>query len=377
MKIKSKPISYLIVILSFILAGCSPAGTATAPAVPQTGNTAYPAPTGTTSSAPSARRTLTVMTHDSFAASDKVIKAFEDANNVTLKFIKAGDAGTALNKAILSKNNPLADVFYGVDNTYLSRALKEGIYDPYHSPELASIPDQYKLDPTDNALPVDHANVCLVYDKAYLKSKGINPPTTLEDLAKPEYKSLLVVENPATSSPGLAFLLTTIAHFGENNYLDYWKSLKANDIKIDDGWETAFYTDFSGASGHGLRPIVVSYDSDPVFEIIGTNNPPPEPTIGAVVTDSTCFQQIEFVGILKGTPNRDLAEKWVDYMLSTTFQEDMPQQMYVFPVNSKAKLDPVFAKYLVEPQKTADISPAEIATNRDAWLQAWTNAILR
>ncbi len=320
-------------------------------------------------------RTLTVMTHDSFAASEGVIKAFEAQYNVKVEFLKAGDVGTALNKAILSKDNPLADVFYGVDNTFLSRALDEGIFEPYNSPLLAVIPDQYKLDPQNRALPVDYGDVCLNYDKAYFANKGFKPPETLEDLTKPEYKSLLVVENPATSSPGLAFLLTTIGHFSENGYLDYWKKLVANDVRVDNDWNTAYYTDFSRSGG--TRPIVVSYGSSPPFEIIESKTPLSEPPTAAIVTDDTCFRQVEFVGILKGTQNRDQAEKWLDFMLSTTFQEDMPLQMYVFPVNPNAKLDPTFEKYLAIPKKTAYVSPADIIANREKWIQAWTQTVLR
>jgi thiamine transport system substrate-binding protein len=318
---------------------------------------------------------LTVMTHDAFSISTNVLDAFQTENNVTVRFIKAGDAGTALNKAILSKDAPLADVFYGVDNTFLSRALNEGIFEPYNSPLLAQIPDQFKLDPQDRALPVDYGDVCLNYDKAYFQDHQVPAPQSLEDLLKPEYKSLLVVENPATSSPGLAFLLTTIGHFGQDKYLDYWKGLVANDVLVVNDWETAYDTDFTRAGGD--RPIVVSYGSSPPFEVIESQQPITEPPTAAIVSDTSCFRQIEFVGILAGTKNRDLAEKWVDFMLSTTFQEDMPLQMYVFPVNPNAKLDDTFVKYLAIPEKTAYVSPQEIDANREKWIQAWTQTVLR
>src|SRR5258706_9325449 len=204
---------------------------------------------------PSGPRTLTIMTHDSFAVSDNVKATFESANNVTLHFIKSGDAGAALGKAILAKGQPLPDVFYGIDNTFLSRALTEGIFEPYNSPLLAAIPDQFELDPAHNALPVDYGDVCLNYDKAYFTDHALPPPATLEDLALPAYRDLLVVENPATSSPGLAFLFATVAHFGDPGYLDYWKSLRANGVEVVDGWETAYNTEFSGSAGKRPRPI--------------------------------------------------------------------------------------------------------------------------
>ncbi len=326
---------------------------------------------------PAGPRTLTVMTHDSFAISEEALKSFEEQNQVKVQFLKAGDTGTALNKAILSKDNPLADVFYGVDNSFLSRALKEGIYQAYASPLLADIPAEFKLDSGNFALPVDYGDVCLNYDKVYFTEKGLTPPQTLDDLLKPQYKSLLVVENPATSSPGLAFLLTTIAVYGKDGYIDYWKGLVENDVKVDNDWELAYYTDFSGSSGKGPRPMVVSYDSSPAYEVMYAETQVNEAPTAAVVSDNTCFRQIEFVGILNGAKNIDLAQKWVDFMLSPQFQQEMPTQMFVFPVNPKARLEDVFSKYLVLPARTAFISPEDITANREAWLEAWTEAVLR
>jgi thiamine transport system substrate-binding protein len=346
----------LLIILPIIISACGqPAATST-----------------NTGSTPS---TLMVMTHDSFAASKSAISDFEIANNVKLQFLASGDAGTALNKAILSKDNPFADVFYGVDNTFLSRALTEGIFQSYDSPLLANIPDQYKLDPQNRALPVDWGDVCLNYDKGYFSQHGIQPPQTLEDLLKSEYKNLLVVENPATSSPGLAFLLATIGHFGTSNYLDYWRGLIANNLLVVNDWETAYYTDFSRWGGD--RPVVVSYNSSPAFEVIGSTTPVSEPQTAVITSDGSCFRQIEFVGILSGTKNLDLAKKWVDFMLSTTFQEDMPAQMYVFPVNQNASLNETFQKFLVIPDMPAYVSPDDIAANREAWITAWTEIVLR
>jgi thiamine transport system substrate-binding protein len=336
---------------------------------------AQPAPIASPS--PTGPRSLRVMTHDSFSISEGVLTQFENENNAKVQFLKSGDTGTALNKAILSKDNPLADVFYGVDNTFLSRALDEGIFIPYASPLLAEIPEAFKLDAQNRALPVDYGDVCLNYDQAYIAEHTLQPPQSLDDLLKPEYKGLLVVQNPATSSPGLAFLLATIGVKGDPGYLDYWKGLVGNDVLVVNDWETAYYTEFSGSSGKGPRPIVVSYNSSPVFELIYAETPQSEPPTAAVVDDNTCFRQIEFAGILQGSQNRDLAEKWVDFMLSTTFQEDLPMQMFVFPVNPAAKLDEAFVKYLQTPEKTALVSPQDIAAKREQWLKAWTEAVLR
>lgn len=355
---KFLPIGLLLAVMALILAGCAPQAPAETPS-------------------PSSPRTLTVMTHDSFAISEDALQTFEQQNAVKVQFLKAGDTGTSLNKAILSKDNPLADVYYGVDNTFLSRALDEGIFQPYKSPLLANIPAEYQLDPNYFALPVDYGNVCLNYDKAYFTQNNLTPPQTLDDLLKADYKSLLVVQNPATSSPGLAFLLTTIAVYGEDGYIDYWKGLVANDVKVVNDWELAYYTEFSGSSGKGPRPIVVSYDSSPAYEVLYAETPLEEPPTAAVISDNTCFRQIEFVGILKGAKNLELAQKWVDFMLSPQFQQELPTQMFVFPVNSQAALDELFGKYLKQPLVTARVNPADIAAKRQVWLEAWTEAVLR
>lgn len=325
---------------------------------------------------PSEPQTLTVMTHDSFAVSENVVKAFEDANNAKISFIQSGDAGAVLNKAILTKDAPLADVLFGVDNTFLSRALEANIYEPYASPELANIPDEFKLDASNSALPVDYGDVCINYDKKYFADKSLAVPQSLEDLTKPEYANLLVMENPATSSTGLAFMLATVAHFGDG-YLDYWKSLKANGLVVVDGWETAYYTNFSASSGKGPQPMVVSYGTSPAAEVIFADPPVDDAPTASIIGPDTCFRQIEFVGILKGTQHRDLAEKFVDFMLSKQFQEDMPNQMFVYPVNPIAALPEAFAKYAQAPEQTAVLAPDAIAANRDNWIQAWTDAVMK
>ena len=359
---------YSIWVVAVLLAGC------TAPAAPPT--PAAPAATAASSQNTVAADELTVMTHDSFAASEAVIKQFEQDNNVKLTFIKSGDAGAALNRAILSKNSPAADVFYGVDNTFLSRALDAGIFEPYASPALSDVDDTFKLDAQNKALPVDYGDVCINYDKAYFKTKNLAVPATLEDLAKPAYKGLLVVVNPATSSTGLTFLLATIAHFGEAKYLDYWKSLKDNGVVVVNGWEAAYYTNFSGSSGKGPQPMVLSYASSPAAEVVFAKDKPSDAPTASILGPDTCFRQVEFVGILAGTQKRALAEKFVDFMLRKPFQEDMPLQMFVYPTNTKATLPDEFVKYAQIPEKPATMDPAVIAKNRDAWIQAWSDLVL-
>ena len=320
-------------------------------------------------------RLLTVMTHDSFAISDAALAEFENQNQVKVQFLSSGDAGSAMNKAILARGNPLADVFYGLDNTFLSRALNEDIFEPYSPPGLDQVPEQFKLDPQFRVVPVDYGDVCLNYDVAYFTEKQLEPPQSLNDLLLPEYRGLLVVENPATSSPGLAFLLATISQYGQDGYLTYWEALAENQVKIVNDWETAYYTDFTRAGGQ--YPLVVSYSSSPAFEFIFADPPVSTPPTAAITASGTCFRQVEFVGILRGTKQRDLAEKWIDFMLSETFQADLPMQMFVFPVVPGVQMDEGFVKFMLDPEQPAYVSPAEIAKNRETWLQEWTQKILR
>ena len=385
-----------LALASVLLASCgAPAATPTAtpaptPVPPTVAPTSPPKPTplpptATTAPTPipptatattAAPRTLTVMTHDSVAASEDVLKSFEQANNVKLNILKSGDAGAALNKAILARGNPLADVFYGVDNTFLSRALDADIFERYR-PQGVTIPPEFMLDNSERAWPVDYGDVCLNYDKAYFANKKLAVPQSLQDLTRPEYKNLLVVENPATSSPGLAFMLATVARFGPDKFLDYWKQLKANGVKIVDGWETAYYAEFSGSSGKGPRPLVVSYASSPPAEVVFAKTPLTDAPTGSVIGDGACFRQIEFVALLKDTQNRELARKFVDFVLSVRFQEDMPLNMFVFPINPQAKLPEAFVKYAQLPQNPGRLAPEDIAKNRDKWIQQWTETVLR
>lgn len=323
-----------------------------------------------------AEKTITLMTHDSFNISQEVIAGFEQENRVKVRFLKSGDAGAALIQAILSKDNPLADVFFGVDNTFFSRAIAADIFLPYDSPMLKEIPADLQLDKQHRLLPVDFGDVCLNYDKEWFEDKKLAPPTDLSDLIKPGFSGLTVVENPATSSPGMAFLLATIGRFGEEGYLDFWKKLKDNQVIVANGWEDAYYGHFTSAS-KGDRPIVVSYATSPPAVVFYSEKKLKEAPTAALVADNSAFRQIEFVGILRGTKELQLAQKLVDFMLDKRFQEDIPLQMFVFPANSKAKLPDVFLHHAVVAKKPVTISPSTIEAYRDSWIEAWTNTVLR
>ncbi|WP_232364254.1 thiamine ABC transporter substrate-binding protein [Desulforapulum autotrophicum] len=318
---------------------------------------------------------ITLMTHDSFSASTDVIQAFEQANHAKIIFLKSGDAGEALNKAILSKNNPIADIFYGVDNTFLTRALSENIFVAHDSPLLDRLPESLRLDPENRLIPVDFGDVCINFDIAWFKQRNLDPPVCLEDLLAPRFKDLVVVENPATSSPGLAFLLATVARFGQTGYLDFWKGMKQNQVMITSGWKEAYWGQFTAAS-KGTRPVVVSYASSPAAEVYYAKNPMDKAPTGVMVDNGAAFRQVEFAGILKGTKKLELAGKLMDFLVSKTFQEDIPLQMFVFPANKEAVLPDVFKKHAVITDQPARLDYDIISKNRESWIINWTELML-
>ncbi|MFI5053691.1 MAG: thiamine ABC transporter substrate binding subunit [Acidimicrobiia bacterium] len=333
---------------------------------------AAPAPAATQTASPT---TITLMTHDSFAVSKSVLASFTKQTGITVKILQSGDAGAALNQAILTKSHPLGDVFFGVDNTFLSRALDAGIFDQYTPAALSTVPAQYQLDATHHLTPVDHGDVCINYDKTWFAKRKLAVPTKLTDLTKPAYKGLLVVENPATSSPGLAFQLATIAQFGTNGWKAYWSKLRRNDVKVDAGWESAYDGDFSQGANAGAYPLVVSYASSPPAAVYYSKPQPKTSPVGTVL--SSCFRQVEFAGVLRGTQHSSAARKLVDFMLSAKFQEDMPLQMFVFPAREGTKLPVLFSKFAEVPTKLLSLPAKQIGARRDAWINQWTDVVLR
>jgi thiamine transport system substrate-binding protein len=315
-----------------------------------------------------------LVTHDSFAVSADVKRAFEEESGLKLRILKAGDAGEVVTRALLTAGKPEGDVLFGVDNNLLERALAGDVFEAYESPELSSVDSTLVLDPEHRVTPIDRGDVCLNYDKDWYASRGIEPPEDLVALTLPRYRDQLVVENPATSTPGLAFMLATIAQFGEVGWQDYWRKLRANGVLVVDGWEDAYYSRFSGSGGSkGNRPIVVSYASSPPAEVIFAKPRPAEAPTGVVF--DTCYRQIEFAGVLRGASNEDGARKLVDFLLSKRFQEDIPLQMFVFPVNDEASVPAVFDEY--EGGPALALSPDVVDENRERWVDEWTDIVVR
>lgn len=386
--------SILALVILVVLAACGAANqpTSTAGGGQPAATTQAESPTAAVEASPTAAAeptsqppaqggTLVVMTHDSFSISEDVITQFEQATGAQVQILSSGDAGEALNKAILSKGNPLGDVFFGVDNTFFSLAIEEDLFEPYAPQGLEAIPEDLRLDPENRLIPIDYGYVNLNYDKSYFEEHNLPVPQSLEDLTRPEYKGKLVVQNPATSSPGLAFLLTTIASFGEEGdytWIDFWRDLRQNEVLVVNGWSDAYFEHFSGASGsQGSYPLVVSYATSPAAEVYFSEGALEEPPTDNILPNRGSFRQIEFAGILKGAKNPELARRWMDFMLSKTFQEDIPLNMFVYPVLPEADLPEVFQQFAPIPEEPATMPPDMIAANRERWIQQWTEVVLR
>jgi thiamine transport system substrate-binding protein len=315
----------------------------------------------------SGSKQVVVATHESWAMPKSVLKEFTKETGYVVKVQPNGDAGELTNKLVLTKSSPLADMVYGIDNTFVSRAADEGVlagYEPESDPGAA-------YEPQDSALaalvtPVDYSDVCVNVDDVWFADKGIAPPATFEDLAKPRYRDLTVSPAPTTSSTGLAFLLATIARFGDDGWQDYWKQLADNGLKVTAGWSDAYEVDFTAGGGGGDRPIVVSYASSPPFTVPEGGD---EPTTSALL--DTCFRQVEYAAVLKGAENPEGAQAFVDFMVGRTFQKALPDNMYVYPVDSSVGLPAAWADFAPTAEKPWSVPESSIAENRDTWLRQW------
>ena len=337
-----------------------------------------PSPDGTVGTG----ETITLVTYDSFPDGDTslndALAAFTAETGIGVDLLLAGDAGTMLAKASLTAGNPEGDVMWGVDNTLLSRAVTAGVFDPYVAAGIEDgsieIPEEFTdLVPDGEATPVDYGDVCVNYDIGWFAERDLEPPSTLADLVDPEYAGMLVVQNPATSSPGLAFLLATIDEFGTDGWQDYWRSLGANGVEVVDSWTQAYYERFTWAGG-GPTPMVVSYGSSPPAEVIFADPPRSDAPTGVI--EDTCFRQVEFAGVLRGTDSPDAARRLVDFLIGETFQSELPLNLFVFPVDPDVELPPEFVDFAVVPASPRSIDPAVIDENRSDWIDEWTELVL-
>ena len=364
----------IVAALATTLSGCSLSSTGATGSTPtpsSSGAASGSQPSGipTTAAAPrcGAVTEVLLVTHDSFAIPDDLVAAFTKATGCTLKVLQSGDAGALTNKLVLTKGSPIGDAVFGIDNTFASRAVSEGVLADY-APALPKGAVAHALAGAGAArlTPVDYGDVCVNVDLAWFAAKGKPVPATLDDLTQPAYQGLFVTPGATTSSPGLAFLLATIGAKGDG-WQAYWRALMANGTKLTAGWTDAYSVDFSGGEGKGARPIVLSYASSPPFTIPKGAK---EPTTKALL--NTCFRQVEYAGVLAGARNPEGARALVSFLLSPAVQASIPDQMYMFPVDASAPLPADWAAWAKVADKPFTVAPEQIAAQRDTWLRQWS-----
>jgi thiamine transport system substrate-binding protein len=321
---------------------------------------------------------VTLVVYDSFLDEGTHVDAlhrFSEETGIDVELLVAGDTGTMVAKAVLTAGNPEGDVMWGVDNTYLSRVVEAGVFEPYEAAGLENIaPELRALVPEHEATPVDFGDVCVNYDIGWFADHDLEPPGDLESLAASEFADLFVVENPASSSPGLAFLMATVAEFGDEGWVAYWKRLVDNGVEVVDSWTEAYYERFSGA-GDGPKPLVVSYGTSPPAEVLFAD--PPVDEAPTAVIDPTCFRQVEFAGVLRGTDATDEARRLVDFLISEEFQSQIALNLFVYPAHTGVALPPEFTEFAVVPRHPYTLDPEAIAAGRDDWIETWTDTVLR
>ena len=356
------PLAALLVVFS-LLSACSGGGNSS-----NTDSSASAATSPAAATSPGQPAILRLLTHDSFAVSDGTLAAFTDQTGIEVEVVRGQDTGTVVSQIILTQGNPVADVVFGVDNTFLGTALAADVFEPYVS--AVPVREELLAGANGQVTPIDYGDVCLNYWRADFDDAA---PASLKDLTDERYRGKLVVQNPETSSPGLAFLLATIAYFGEGGWEDYWRQLRANDVLVTSGWSEAYYDHFS--AGGGERPLVVSYASSPVAEVVYADPPVAEPPTGII--EDSCFRQVEYAGILAGTDHVAASRQLIDFMLSDTFQQDIPLNMFVFPAAAEAQLPAVFAEHAAVPAEPLSLEPEVIAANKNDWTERWVELVLR
>ncbi len=312
---------------------------------------------------------VTVVTHDAFLVSENVIASFEEETGIDVRFLTSADVGTLVTEAVLTRDDPTADVLFGIDNTFLSRGFDAELFLPYESPGLADVPAEFRVDEANRVTPIDYGDVCVNVSEAVTGDR----PTSFEDLRDPQYASQWVTQNPETSSPGLAMLLSTIAVYGEDGWEEFWADVAANGLEVTAGWTEAYFGDF--VAGGGDRTIVTSYASSPVAEVALAETPIDAPS--TFILPDTCFRQIEFAGILANAEHPEAAREFIDFMLTDEFQNDVPLNMFVYPVSATASLPEVFVENTTVVESPLQLDPARIGEMRDEWTARWVELVLR
>ena len=313
---------------------------------------------------------LRVMVHSSFSLPKPMLAQFEAQHNIKLSIIKAGDAGEMLNKLILTRAQPVADVVFGIDNALVAKAAAAQVLEPYGLTLPAVAVGAMGV----LVAPVDYGYVNLNYDKAAVAKSGQPLPKTLDDLTQAAYRNWLVVQNPATSSTGYAFLLATVAGMGEEKAFDWWAKMRANGLKVSKGWSESYYTEFS--RNGGTRPLVVSYASSPAAEVFYSKEKINESPTAGLNLKGGVFRQVEGVALVKGGAQPEAARKFIEFLRSAPVQEALQTSMWMFPVDARTPRAEVM-RHAPEPAAFESLPFETVADKGGLWVSRWTQVVLK
>lgn len=307
---------------------------------------------------------IVVYAYDSFTAEwgpgPMIEEAFEEETGIEVRFESLGDAGQVLQKAIMERDNPKADILLGIDNNMLSKAKKEGVLTPYEPEGAEKLPDHLVFDEDFEVTPFDYGYFSIIYDSEKIE----NPPTSLEDLTKPKYREKLILMDPRTSSPGLGFFLWTVKRYGEM-FPDYWKRLAPSILTITEGWDAGY-----GLFTNGEAPLVLSYTTSPAYHVEYEESN----RYRAAIFEKGHYMQIEGLGLVKDAPHPEAAKKFLDFVLTKEFQSIIPLSNWMYPVLPEVEL-PASFEYAPKPDVSLNIPAVHIEENRERWLETWRRTV--
>ncbi|WP_026459630.1 thiamine ABC transporter substrate-binding protein [Schaalia suimastitidis] len=324
--------------------------------------------TDTSQAASETSRSIVVLSHDSFDFPQELLDTFTANTGIEVTIQAIGDGGTLANQLVLTKDAPLGDAVYGLDNTVSYRIAGQGVI---AETTVTSPNENLNFAGEAGLIPIDQGDVCVNFDKTWFADKGMVAPQTFEDLSRAEYKDLLVAMNPATSTPGMAFMLATIAHFGQDGWVEYWQTLKDNGVKVTQGWSEAFAVDYSAGEGSGPYPMMVSYGSSPAYSV---NDEGTDTSTASM--SQTCYRQVEYAGVLAGAKDANGAAQFIEYMLTPEVQAAISEVTYMFPTVEGAQAPENLVTFGPLSPTPVMIPADDVAANAEVWLRTWQSTVI-
>jgi len=305
---------------------------------------------------------LTIYTYDSFVSEwgpgPIIEKIFEEKHNADVQFVAVDSAATLLNKVILEGDTTKADIVLGLDMNLFDLAEQSGLFSSYNIDDInnsLNLPLNWE---STKFVPYNYGYFSFVYNEANLES----PPRSMDELIN-STNARIVIQDPRTSTPGLGLLTWMKALYGDKAG-DEWKKLNKKIISVTKGWTDAYYNFFMA----GEADMVLSYTTSPAAHIMFEERY----DILATTFEEGNYITIEFAGILNNSKNKDLANRFLNFMLSEEFQSVIPSTNIMYPVTNIKDLPEAFEK--LEVPKFIQMDPKEINKNKEKWIDEWLNA---